>query len=91
MLDCDMATHEWQVQEAKAELSALLKAAEDAGPQTITRHGEPVAVVLSCKDFDKLNRRSSARKGSLTAFFSQWPELEIPTRDQDDAGREISF
>lgn len=36
----------WQLQEAKNRLSEVIHAAERHGPQTITRHGEPVALVV---------------------------------------------
>lgn len=45
----------WQVQEAKARFSALVRAAA-SGPQTITVRGRRAAVVLSAKDFDRLKR-----------------------------------
>ncbi len=35
----------WPLQEAKNRLSELIQRAETEGPQTITRHGTPVAVV----------------------------------------------
>ena len=47
-----MAT--WQVQEAKARLSEVLKKAATEGPQSITVRGCPTAVVLSQEDFDRL-------------------------------------
>ena len=37
----------WQIQEAKVNLSELVRATESAGPQEITWHGRAVAVVLS--------------------------------------------
>jgi prevent-host-death family protein len=76
----------WQVQEAKAELSALLKAAQES-PQIITRHGEPVAVVLSHDEYDKLRRRQNSRP--LLSLLRSWPEFEIPERDRSDIGRDI--
>ena len=36
----------WQVQEAKSRFSELLDRAASEGPQTITRHGKPVARVV---------------------------------------------
>lgn len=36
----------WQLQEAKNRLSEVIHAAQRLGPQTITRHGEPVAIVV---------------------------------------------
>ncbi|MYL02036.1 MAG: type II toxin-antitoxin system Phd/YefM family antitoxin, partial [Gammaproteobacteria bacterium] len=44
-------TKRWQVQEAKARFSELVRSA-DSGPQTITVHGRRAAVVLSADDYD---------------------------------------
>ncbi|MCY3746775.1 MAG: type II toxin-antitoxin system Phd/YefM family antitoxin [Acidobacteria bacterium] len=44
----------WQVQEAKARFSALVRDASTQGPQTITVHGRRAAVVLSPEDYDRL-------------------------------------
>ena len=46
----------WQVQEAKARFSALLRSASTAGPQTITVRGRRTAIVLSAEHFDRLQR-----------------------------------
>ena len=59
----------WQMQEAKSRLSEVVKAATNQGPQEITVHGRPVAVVLSRSDFDKL----SGNNESLVAFMSRSP------------------
>lgn len=47
----------WQLQDAKARLSELVKKASQEGPQHITLHGEPAAVVLSEADYQRLRRR----------------------------------
>src|SRR5450631_1396516 len=39
--------NQWQAQAAKAKFSAVIAQAERDGPQSITRHGELVAVVIS--------------------------------------------
>ena len=39
--------HAWQMQEAKAWCSEVVKCAEGEGPQNITLHGQSVAVVVS--------------------------------------------
>ena len=44
----------WQIREAKARLSEVIKQAEHEGPQEITLHGKPVAVILSHKQYEKL-------------------------------------
>lgn len=80
---------EWQVQEAKAELSALIKAAQEV-PQIITRHGEPVAVVLSHAKYDQLRQNEGVRQ-SLFSFLRSWPEFEIPERDRSDFERDVNL
>jgi prevent-host-death family protein len=44
----------WQIQEAKAKLSKVLRDAQLKGPQEITNHGRSVAVILSRSDYDRL-------------------------------------
>lgn len=51
----ETTTHRaWQVQEAKQQFSEMLRAVEREGPQTITRHGEPVAVILDAAEYRRL-------------------------------------
>ncbi len=45
----------WQLQEAKARLSEVLRSAQGEGPQEITVRGEPAAVVVSRRDYERLN------------------------------------
>lgn len=59
----------WQMQEAKARLSELVKRAESDGPQDITMHGRSVAVVLSRSAFDAL----ASNKQSLVEFMRSSP------------------
>lgn len=47
----------WQLQEAKARLSEVIRKAADEGPQDITLHGHPAAVVISSEEYRKLKRR----------------------------------
>ena len=79
----------WQVQDAKNRFSEMLERARKDGPQTVTRHGRKVAVVLSHEEFEKLSRP----KDSLVDFFRNSPlagvELDI-TRSRD-TGRRIKL
>ncbi len=61
--------HVWQMQEAKARLSELVKLAESEGPQDITVHGKSVAVVLSRTTFESM----SSSKQSLVEFMRRSP------------------
>ncbi|MGF1644792.1 MAG: type II toxin-antitoxin system Phd/YefM family antitoxin [Thiotrichales bacterium] len=75
----------WQMQEAKARLSEVVKRAESEGPQDITLHGRSVAVMLSRSDFDRL----AGTGESLVAFMRRSPlfgadEVEIE-RDKSPA------
>lgn len=78
----------WQLQEAKARFSALVREAVEDGPQTITVRGRRAAVILSAEDYDRLKRP----KPSLAAFLRASPlaglALEVerdrtPPRDVD--------
>lgn len=80
----------WQIQEAKAHLSELVKRAASQGPQEITLHGRPVAVVLSREDFERLTGNSR----SLVDFMRASPlygldEIEFP-RDRSST-REVAL
>ena len=59
----------WQMQEAKARFSELVKRAELDGPQDITLHGRSVAVVLSRTAFERL----SGQTVSLVDFMQASP------------------
>lgn len=44
----------WQLQDAKARLSEVVKEASLHGPQEITLHGKPAVVVISKEQYNKL-------------------------------------
>ena len=46
----------WQLQEAKNQLSEVVRKAQSEGPQVITLHGNDAAVVVSAKDYGRLSR-----------------------------------
>ena len=60
---------EWPIGEAKAKFSAVIALAATEGAQTITKFGEPAAVILSPEDYQRLTSRSSfkdfLRSGNL--------------------------
>ena len=67
-----MTTGQWTIADAKARFSELLTRAQSAGPQTITRHGRPTAVVVSVEDWD----RKTMRSGTLADFLAASPLRE---------------
>lgn len=62
----------WQMQDAKARLSELIKRATQDGPQNITVHGQSVAVVLSHEAFAALKGTHAAQQ-SLVDFMQSSP------------------
>lgn len=82
--------HSWQMQEAKARLSEVVKRAESEGPQDITLHGRSVAVVVSRETFERL----AGRGQSLIEFMRRSPLYGLDEIDfqRDRSGvREIEF
>lgn len=67
----------WQMQTAKARFSDVVKRASDVGPQEITVHGRPVAVVISRELFDRL----SGNHESLVDFMRHSPLVGQDTLD----------
>jgi len=52
----------WQIQEAKNRLSEVVERAVTKGAQVITKHGRPVVVVISAKEYEKLTRSRPGEK-----------------------------
>ena len=55
----------WPLQDAKNQFSHLVELALTEGPQTVTRHGEPVAVVVAADEYKRVTRP----KESVLEFF----------------------
>lgn len=80
----------WQLQEAKARLSEVIKKAAKEGPQSITIHGEPSAVVISSKEYERLRhpRESFVKFMRRSPLFGLELDLEREqtlTREADVA------
>lgn len=56
----------WPLQDAKNQFSQVVELALTEGPQTVTRHGEPVAVIVAADEFKKMARP----KESVVEFFA---------------------
>ena len=80
----------WQLQEAKARFSEVVKKAESEGPQHIAVRGEPAAVVLSEAEYEQL----LGTRESLVEFMRRSPlyapeDVDFP-RDKSGA-REVEL
>jgi antitoxin Phd len=73
----------WQLQEAKARLSEVVKTAERQGPQEITVHGKATAILLSKRAYDRLARPRSP----FVEFLRRSPLAGVELRlDRDRTG-----
>jgi len=78
----------WQLQKAKAEFSRLIDRSIKDGPQVVTRHGEPTAVVLSVAEYERLKKR----KPDFKEFLRSAPALhELDLTRNKDIGRKIDL
>ena len=80
----------WQMQDAKARLSEVLRRAERDGPQNITLHGRSVAVMLSRESFDRLIGTDE----SLVDFMRRSPlygDEELALERDDSLTRSVSL
>lgn len=66
----------WQIQEAKAKLSHVVKEAQ-LQPQEITLHGKTVAVVVSSGTFSRL----TSKQESLVDFIRRSPLCAVEELD----------
>lgn len=73
----------WQVQSAKQRFSEVLRAVATGEPQFITKHGEPVAVMIDIAAY----RRSNVAKATLNDYLlaaasdvGLADDLELPER-----------
>lgn len=79
----------WQLQDAKAHLSELVKNASAGKPQEITLRGKPAVVVLSVQQYKKLKQP----KQKLVNFLRQSPlvGMEIPIERDKNSMRDIEL
>lgn len=86
----------WQLQDAKNRFSEVVKKAREEGPQSVTVHGQPAAVVVSALEFEALIK---PRMSFADFLLSEAPDAEpwpddvvdaINARDRDP-GREVDF
>ncbi len=79
----------WQLQEAKNKFSEVVEKAQTQGPQTISRRGKNMAIVISYEDF----QRGVRPKKDLKQVFKEFRGLDFPEveRDKSPTGRATPF
>jgi prevent-host-death family protein len=81
-----MAT--WRMQDAKARFSEVIERAQHDGPQEITRHGKPRAVVVSVTEYERLRKS----RPSFKEWLASGPGLEgVDLTRAKDSGREVDL
>ena len=69
----------WQLQEAKAKFSELVKQTTFA-PQSITLRGEPVAVLVSIAKYKQLTKPKKRLFDILRSAPTSLADLDLPSR-----------
>jgi len=75
----------WPLQDAKNQFSHVVDLAATQGPQTVTRHGRPVAVIVSADEFKRIARP----KESVAEFFAPLKGSGIKLIRRKDLGRKV--
>ena len=84
-----MPKSQWTVAEAKAKFSEVLNRAHSRGPQSITRHGQLAAVIVSAEEWERKTRRV----GNLAEFFAASPlrDSHLQLERVQDSPRELDL
>jgi prevent-host-death family protein len=82
----------WQLQEAKNRLSEVVDLALEEGPQTVTRHGKEVAVIIAKDDYDA-RRRSRGPRGTVLPFLRAlgFARVKLDVQRSKDLDRELDL
>jgi len=75
----------WPLQDAKNQFSELVECSLTKGPQTVTRHGRPVAVVVAAEEYKRITRP----KESVLDFFRPLKASGIRLQRKRDYPRKI--
>ena len=70
----------WPLQTAKKQFTQVVDLAQTEGPQSVTQDGEPVAIVLSARQFGEMSRP----KESVLEFFKPLKGSGINLKRIDD-------
>ncbi|HUE87138.1 MAG TPA: type II toxin-antitoxin system Phd/YefM family antitoxin [Vicinamibacterales bacterium] len=81
---------QWQLQEAKARFSEVVRRAKQEGPQHVTVHGREEVVVIGADDFRRLAGERSGqalvdaiRMSPHRSTSIEPPRVRMPVRDVD--------
>ena len=85
-----MPQPQWSLQDAKNRFSAVVEAARNGVPQTVTKHGKPAVVVVNAEEYERLRKLEQAKAPSFKDHLLAMPKddgsferMEIEFRDVD--------
>ncbi len=81
--------HVWQLQEAKAHLSELVREASSGVPQEITLRGNPAVIVLSVQQYKKLKQPKQSFYDFLRA--SPLVGLDLDIKRDKTSNRDVDL
>jgi prevent-host-death family protein len=76
-----LASQRYSVAEARENFADLLRRAEDGRVLEITRHGRPVAVLVSAREYAKLTGAAGSYADAVAAFRSRVREEDLLPSD----------
>ncbi len=73
----------YTIAEAKSKLPAIIHTVEDGPSVKLTRHGKPVAVLLSIREYEMLAKNKTGFWNALTKFRNILDKEKINITDKD--------
>lgn len=73
----------YSIAEAKSKLPAIIHSVEDGPSVKLTRHGKPVAVLLSIHEYEQLAKNKMDFWNAFTKFRSILEQEDIKITDAD--------
>ena len=81
-----MARRTWSMQNAKNRFSEVVEAAQSE-PQTVTKHGKPVVVIITTEEYERLRKLEQLRSPSFVELLLAVPRGDLEFgRLAEDAG-----
>ncbi|OFW05026.1 MAG: hypothetical protein A3I61_19135 [Acidobacteria bacterium RIFCSPLOWO2_02_FULL_68_18] len=81
-------SQKYSIAEARSRLPTIVDQAEAGREVELTRRGQPVAVVVSCREFDRLRGKRRHFRDAYLRFLAEFSLDEIGLESEFSATRE---
>jgi len=71
----------YSIAEAREKLSHVVQEAEQGAAVELTRRGKPVAILLSCSEYERLTRKRGSFWESYQEFRRKYSDVDVDTAD----------